>query len=177
MSISDFEPDPDILAAGEFELGTSDEGRLFANAVEADEFSDDIHNDVEGLLLLGYLTTNATIFGHTFVLKTLTRGERLAVTQFVREYEDSLGIGQALETASLALAIINVDGRPLSIPLGDADRSPATTLVRNYSKISQWYDPVLDSLYMEYQELQQRMTAAFIGLQGKLTAGRRTSQP
>jgi hypothetical protein len=177
MSITDFEPDPDFLSLDGVSLQNDPQGRLVANAVEAEEFDPGISSDVEGLLLLGYLTHKSAIFGHTFILKTLTRGERLAVVQFVKEYEESLGIAMALETATLAMSLINVDGRPLTIPLSEADRIPEVTLARNYAVISKWYDPLLDALYLEYQDLRNRADGAFLELQGKLTAGRRQQQP
>ena len=174
MSIQDFEPDQNILALDGVHLGNDPDGRLVANAVEADEFDPRIGSDIEGLLFLGYLTQSASIFGHHFVLKTLRRGERLAALQFVQPYEETLGIAQALETALLALSIISVDGRPLSIPLGPADDKPELTLERNWPTVAKWYDPVLDALYLEYQELQQRMNVAFLEMQSKSTASRRS---
>lgn len=177
MSLTDFEPDPDYLSLGSVRMANDPSGYLVANAVEAEEFDPSISEDVEGLLLLGYLTTSATIYGHNFILKTLARGEKLAVARFVKAYEDTLGIADALETATLALSIISVDGRPLTIPLSEADRAPEVTLARNFSVIAKWFDPVLNALYLEYQDLRNRADEAFLELQGKLMAGRPTQLP
>lgn len=175
MSASDFEGSPDYTRVGALSLGNDPEtGQPFANVVQADEFDPSIANDVEGLLMLGYLTKNVAIFGHTFTLKTLTRGERLAVLTFCKEFEETLGIGEALETATLALAIVSADNRPLSVPLGPTDTDPQDALVRNWSIVSKWYDPVLNGLYLEYRDLQNRMLAAFQELQSKSRAGRPT---
>lgn len=175
MSATDFEGSPDYTRVGALSLGNDPEtGQPFANPVQADEFDPSISNDVEGLLMLGYLTKNVSLFGHTFVLKTLTRGERLAVLTFCKEFEETLGIGEALETATLALSIISADNRPLSVPLSTADLNPNDTLVRNWQIVSKWFDPILNGLYLEYRDLQNRMLAAFQELQGKLRAGRPT---
>lgn len=175
MSVADFEPDQRFLDLGDgVRISNDDDGQLVTNAVKADEFTN-IGQDIEGLLYLGYLTTDLEFYGHTFTLKTLTRGERLAVAQFAAEYEESLGLALAMETATLAISLILVDGRALSIPLGDEDRSPMMTLRRNWQIVHRWFDPVLDVLYAEYRLLQQRMNNAFTELQGNSTASRRTT--
>lgn len=178
MGITDFEPDQNF---GAFEdgvaLANDEGGHLLVNLEEADEFDPRISDDVEGLLFLGYLTQSVTIYNHTFVLKTLRRGERLAVTQFARDYEDTLGIADALQTGYLALAIVTADGRPLSIAISDEERDPLVRLEANYRVVSRWFDPVLEALYSEYTFLLQRQNAAFAELEGKSAAGRRTPQP
>lgn len=174
MSISDFEPDPDYSSLGSVLLSTDAEtGRLVANAAEVEEFDPRIENDLEGLLYLGYLTKNCSIFTHQFVLKTLTRGEKLAILRYCADYDDTMGIGDALETATLALAVVTANGRPLSVAL-TKEETAEDRLQRNFPIVAKWYDPVLEELYLEYQELVQRMNAAFAALQSKSQASRRT---
>ena len=177
MSLSDFESDTDFLSLDGVQLANDPEGHLLVNVEKADEFDPRIANDVEGLLFLGKLTHDCAIYGHTFTLKTLTRGERLAMTLFARDYDDTLAIAQALESATLALSIVMVDNRPLSIPLDSDDRNPEAVLRRNFPIVSKWFDPVLDALYLEYQSLNIRMRDAFLELEGKSTASRRTTSP
>lgn len=142
-----------------------DSGALLVNSEPVEQFDDSISQEVEGLLFLGRLTHDCEILGHKFRLRTLTRGERLAVSLLVQEHENTLGLADALQTAYLACAIELVDGRPLSHslePEGSDQR-----LRRNYNIIQQWYDPVLEALWVEYQSLLVKTAQAFRELEGK----------
>lgn len=166
MLNTDFEADANLLGAG-IELSNDDDGRILANAVEAEDFDPRVYNDIEGLLYLGKLTSNVTIYGHAFVLKTLTRGERLAVTLVTKEYEDTLGEADALQTALVAASIITVDGRPLYLPLSPEDDGKALDRVRiHFEHICKWYDPLLEALYAEIGLLLLRQANAFAKFQG-----------
>lgn len=162
----DHEPAPDLSAFGITFANDPDTGQVLVNLEKADEFDDRIGQDVEGLLWLGRLTQDCEIYGHTFTLRTLTRGERLAAALFVKEYEDTLGIADALQTAYLSLAIELVDGRPLSIPLEQRETTESR-LARNFTTVQRWYDPVLEALFAEYQSLVRREADAFRELEGK----------
>lgn len=157
-------------------LANDPDGELpvLANVERVDEFDEEkISADVEGLLWLGKLTEDCSIFGHTFVLRTLTRGERLAVSLFVKEYEDTLGLADAMQTAYLSLAIEEVDGRPLTVPLGPEE--PEERLRRQFAVVRKWYDPLLETLWVHYRNLNARATEAFRELEGKSQASRATS--
>lgn len=175
MSVADFEGDQDLAIFG-VELGNAPDGALLVNAEKIDEFDHRIQKEVEGLLYLGRLTKDVEIYGHTVTLRTLTRGERIAAALFCKEYEGSLGIGDAMELAYLALSITSVDGRALSIPLSK-NETIAQHLARNYATIENWYDPIIDALYREYSGLLVRSQLALDELEGKLKAGRATPKP
>lgn len=168
MSNYEFVPEPerDYSHFGLTFDNDDETGQVLVNLERADEFDSRIGQDLEGLLYLGRLTSDCEIFGHTFTLRTLTRGERLAAALFVQEYESSLGLADALQTAYLALAIEVVDNRPLSIPLEQRESTEAK-LSRNFAIIRNWYDPVLEALYTEYQRLILREVDAFRELEGK----------
>lgn len=174
MSNPDFESDQDFSQFG-LQLANAEDGQLLVNAEKNDEFDERIRTDVEGLLFLGRLTHDCEIYGHSFTLRTLTRGERLAVAQFVREYEDSLGLADALQTSYLALAVMLLDGRPLSIAL--EDERPDVRLRRNFEIVQKWYDPVIEAVYAEYSNLIVRQNIAFQELEGKSQASRATPAP
>lgn len=177
MNAPDFESDPDYSQFG-LHLSNDDEGNLLVNAEKNDEFDPRIRDDVEGLLFLGRLTHDFDLYGHSFTIRTLTRGERLAAAQFVREYEDTLGIADALQTAYLALAIMLVDGRPLSIQLEDSRSQEIENRLRtNFAIVQRWYDPVIEAIYAEYSNLLVRQNIAFQELEGKSMASRRTPAP
>src|SRR5882672_2867157 len=84
---ADFEPDVDFAALE----GVAEQVGAY-NQQGNEQFSEQISQDVEGLLYLGYLTTDVQVYGHHFTLKTLTRGERLAVAQVTKEYQDTLSL-------------------------------------------------------------------------------------
>lgn len=168
MSNTEIEPegDRDFSHFGvEFANDPAPAGVLI-NAEPVDGFDEArISQDVEGLLWLGKLTHNCTLYGHTFTLRTLTRGERLSVALFVREYEETLGLADAMQTAYLALSIETVDGRALTSPLGP--ETAEERLRRNFNTVHQWFDPVLEALWLEYKVLTNRAIAAFQELEGK----------
>ena len=175
MSISDFEADQDFGPAGFTVERDSETDQPMLNATSVEEFDPKIYDDVEGLLFLGYLTANVNVFGHNFVIKTLRRGERLACALLVKEYEESLGMGDALETAYVAASILSLDGRPLSAALGpEEERDPMQRIRANFERVVKWYDPVIESVYIEYGNLLMRQAAAFGELELKSTASRST---
>jgi len=168
-------PTPELDADLLYTLDNDEEtGALLVNAVEADEFDPRHSNDVEGLLFLGKLTHNAEIFGHSFILKTLTRGERLATSLIVKEYEGTLGEADALQTATVAASILTVDGRPPSFALTPEENSPLARIRANFAVVTTYYDPIIETLWAEYGNLLIRQVAAFQAMQGKSTASRRT---
>jgi hypothetical protein len=138
---------------------------VLANAEPVEGFDEKISEDVEGMLWLGKLTHECTVFGHKIVLRTLTRGERLAVSLYVQEYENTIGLADAMQTAYLALSIETVDGRALTTPLGP--ESIEERLRRNFNVVREWYDPTLETLWNEYKILTTRALAAFQELEGK----------
>lgn len=169
------EQDSNLLLGAGVQLANAEDGQLLANALKADEFDARHQNDVEGLLFLGFLTHEAQIFGHSFVLKTLTRGERLAATQVMQEYEDTLGAADALGTAFVAAALVSVDGRSLWLPLEESvDRNPLIRIRAQFEHVNRWYDPIIEALYAEFGTLILRQASAFAALSGNLSASRVT---
>jgi hypothetical protein len=167
----DFEPDVDL---GRMQLANDPDGRLLVNTLPAEEFPH-VSQDIEGLMFLGRLTSSFVLYGHSFSLQTLTRGEKLAITQYVKDYEDTIGLTDALQTGFLALALTEVDGRPISIPLSPDQDNPLVRLHRNFPVVSRMYDQVLEALYAEYSKLLIRQAQAFQVLEGKSQASRRTN--
>jgi hypothetical protein len=167
MSNPDFEQDQDF---GPMSMADAPQGYVvnrdesdqpFLNAEKADEFDPKILDDVEGLVYLGYLTSDVDIFGHQFTIKTLTRGERLACALLVKDYDESFGIGDALETVYVAACILMLDGRPLSASLSPEERDPTQRIRTNFNRVQKWYDPVIEAVYAEYGRLLVRQAQAF----------------
>lgn len=161
MSI--IEPDSDFGLANAPPGFEFDQENL--NAVEADTFPPQIQVDVDGLMWLGYLTDSFELFGHSFTIRTLTRGERLAISQLTKEYEDTLGMADAYQTAVVAASLIVIDGRPL-IDL-EMNTSTMSRIRQNFEIIQKWYDPVIEALYERVGQLTIRQQIAFVELQSK----------
>jgi hypothetical protein len=175
MSNPDFESDVDFGPAGFTVERDEETDQPMLNADKADEFDPKIYDDVEGLLYLGYLTSDIEVFGHTFTIKTLRRGERLACSLLVKDYDESFGMGDAIEAVYVAACILTLDGRPLSAALSaDEERDPIQRIRANFERVVKWYDPVIESIYLEFSNLLLRQAQAFSELELKSTAGRHT---
>ena len=131
-----------------------------------DEFDARYKLDVDGLIWLGYLTESFPLYGHTWVLKTLTRGERLAVTLAVKEYEDTLGTALALETATIAASLLMIDNVPI-YPGLEPDAPPLPRILDAFKVVQTWHDPLIAKLYEKYSQLQLRQIRAFFELESK----------
>lgn len=129
-----------------------------------DVFPPESKNDIEGLLYLGKLSETVDVFGHSFVINTLTTGEELAIGLLVRKWEESIGISKALMTATIAASVSAVNGRPFYRSI-----SPAKTQEINdrFTKVLDWYFPVVEALFREYTDLVERQMLAFKALEGK----------
>ncbi len=131
-----------------------------------DKFDPRFKDDIDGLVWLGFLTDTFTMYGHTFTIQTLTRGERMAVTQVAKPYEDTLGAGMALGTATVAACILMVNGMPLN-PAFTHDEAPLSRINANFEIVSKWFDPLIEAIYAKFTELQMRQIDAFYELESK----------
>jgi len=131
------------------------------NNLEPEEVSQDISTfpeewkeEFEGLLFLGYLQREVTqIPFHKFVVKTLTVNEKIEVSLITKPYVDSVGFNRAWKSAVVAAGLVSVDGRPL-IP---SNRN-INSLQQKYDYVTQnWYDIVVELLYEEIQQLEDRV--------------------
>lgn len=168
---SDFEPDvqfPSFMGPGWEDVTDQ---QVLVNAEAPDEFPADSVDDITGLLTLGYLSARFTLFGHDFLVRTLKRGEKMDALSLAQEYDGTLAAAEAVETALLAAAVELVDGHPLTSALS-ADEKPIVRIRRNFIKITEWYDPVIEGVYDEYSKLVRRQALAFDALQGKSQATR-----
>lgn len=166
MERTDFEGDVDFSVT-EVPFGRDKQGGVL-NIAPADTFGPGVSADVEGLLFLGYLTDHFELWGHSFTIRTLRRGERLAIAQIVQDWENTLGYADAFQTAYVAACMMEVDNRPLAMPLEPGEeKRPLTWIRRNFEIVNRWFDPVIEQVYEKYSNLLNRQTLAFIELQGK----------
>jgi hypothetical protein len=117
----------------------------------AETFPEQWKEEFEGLLYLGYLRKQVkSIPFHTFVVRTLTINDKLEVSLVTKEFQDTLGYGRAYRAAIVAAGLESVDGREL-VP---ASRGTNTFRQKFDYVINNWYDPVIDLLYREIDELE-----------------------
>lgn len=116
-----------------------------------------------GLLFLGALTDTVHWLGHTFVVRTLRDGEKLAIAQIIKPYQDTMGIDRAYADATVALAIVSVDGEELPIPIGETKRVNEWGHQRFEYVRDNWFSTTIDVVYnavMELESLSRRVVDA-----------------
>ena len=117
-------------------------------------FDDRWKKDFEGLLYLGKLEKEITSIPlHKFVVRTLTVNEQLEVLLITQPYADGIGYARAYKAAVVAAGLVNVDGKEL-IP---TDKN-SNVLRQKWDYVTNgWYEPVIDVLYEEIDQLHARM--------------------
>lgn len=124
-----------------------------------------VNLDMEMLLTNGKITQEVELAGHTFVIRTLTIGEELAVSDSCKEYHGTFTETKALATATVAAALETIDGRPLMHHVGP---DPTANIRRKFQYIrNKWYWVIIAELYANYTLLLDRQIAAFEELRGK----------
>jgi hypothetical protein len=117
-------------------------------------FDDRWKKDFEGLLYLGKLEKEITSIPlHKFVVRTLTVNEQLEVLLITQPYADGIGYARAYKAAVVAAGLVSVDGKEL-IP---TDKN-SNVLRQKWDYVTNgWYEPVIDVLYEEIDQLHGRM--------------------
>ena len=107
----------------------------------------------EGLLYLGYLEKEVEIPFHKFTVRTLTSGDKIAVSMITAELADTLGYGRSYRAAVVAAGLVLVDGQKLLISERDTN-----ILRQKYDYvITSWHDAVIDILFEAINELEGRV--------------------
>lgn len=128
-------------------------------AESLDDFPDEIREDVEGLIWLGYLTDSFEIYGHHFVIRTLRGDEELLASLICKEWVETLGQTRAWAWAQIALSLESVDNDEDFCPPAGPDRR-AYARARFHYVTSRWYWPVAEKIFEKYLELQKRQLEA-----------------
>ncbi len=117
-------------------------------------FDDKWKKDFEGLLYLGKLEKEVTSIPlHKFVVRTLTVNEQLEVLLITQPYADGIGYARAYKAAVVAAGLVSVDGKELI----QTDKS-SNVLRQKWDYVTNgWYEPVIDVLYEEIDQLHVRM--------------------
>ena len=118
---------------------------------ESITFPDEWKRQFEGLLYLGHLEKKVTsIPFHEFTVRTLTVSDKLEISLLTKDYVDTSGYGRAYRAAVVAAGLQTVDGRSL------VSSSKGINVLRQKYEyvVNGWYDPVIDLLFKEIDELE-----------------------
>jgi hypothetical protein len=117
-------------------------------------FDDRWKKDFEGLLYLGKLEKEITSIPlHKFIVRTLTVNEQLEVLLITQPYADGIGYARAYKAAVVAAGLVSIDGKELV----QTDKS-SNVLRQKWDYVTNgWYEPVIDILYEEIDQLHARM--------------------
>jgi hypothetical protein len=122
----------------------------------------------KGLVYLGALQQPFEWLGHTFVIRTLTTDEKLAISLLLKPYVGTAGEQLAYSIAVAAMATVSVDGEELPIPIGDTSINALAEARFNYVR-SRWYDMTTAKVFEQYLELED-LVAKVVDAMGKRSA-------
>lgn len=119
------------------------------------EFDPRHRQDFEGLLYLGRLQETFRLWGHTFVIKTLTTEEVAEIGLIIKPYDGTSGFNAAYQAAVVAACVVSVDGKelPKSIEVGGLDE---LRNVRFPYVLKNWMPPVREEVWNRYFNLELR---------------------
>jgi hypothetical protein len=131
---------------------------LEENEVARDEFPDEVNEDVDGLIWLGYLEDVVDYCGHEFVIRTLRSEEQLLASLVTKEYTDTLGQAKAWVAAHVGLALVSIDGDEDFCPKASFSKKDFARARFQYVT-GKWFEPTINRLYNAYSDLLERQAA------------------
>jgi len=114
-------------------------------------------------MYLGKLTREFRLYGHRFVIRTMTVDEVLEVGMLAYPYAGTMSEGKAYQAAVVAGCIVSVDGQPPPIPITNGSKD---TMMRNaFDWIRrEWFPPTLDGIYERYLRLEKDVGDMLVAL-------------
>lgn len=129
-----------------------------------DGFPDEIRQDVDGLIWLGYLEDSFEFMGHDFTIRTLRGDEELIAGLVSKEYMDTLGQAKAWAWAQVGLALVAVDGDTnFCPPIGPNKKQYGQARFKYVTE--NWYWPTCQYILNRYALLLDRQTEALEALE------------
>lgn len=122
---------------------------------DVDRFPDEINEDVDGLIWLGYLEDTVDYCGHEFVLRTIRSEEQLLAALVTKEYTETLGQAKAWVAAHVGLSLVAIDGDEDFCPQAGFNKKDYAKARFRYVT-SKWYEPTINRLYEAYSDLLAR---------------------
>lgn len=131
---------------------------------ELPEFDPRYIEEFEGLLYLGRLQDTFRLWGHTFVVRTLTTEELAEVGLIVQKYRGTTAENAVYQAAIAAASVVTVDGQPLPRSI-TVDNSDELAAVRFPYVMKNWMPPVKEAIYNKSfaLELRARQVLAAMG--------------
>jgi hypothetical protein len=128
------------------------------------EFDPRWTKEFEGLLYLGRLTDTFTLWGHTFVIRTLTTEELAEVGLIVAKYQGTRAENAVYQAAIVAASVVTVDGQPLPRAI-TVDTTDELATVKFPYVMRNWMPPVKEAVYNKSfgLELKVRQVLAALG--------------
>jgi hypothetical protein len=123
----------------------------------------------KGLLYLGALSDSFEWLGHTFDIRTLRDGEKLAVASIIKPYVETMGADRAYADAMVAMCITGVDGDDLPIPIGETKRAHEWGHQRFQYVKDNWFSSTVDVVFNRYLMLEDLATKVLVAM-GKASA-------
>lgn len=140
-----------------------------------EELDPRVRQDVEGVLYLGYLTSEVEFCGHSFGLRTLTTTEEILAGEVVQPYRNTIKEPEAFVIAQIGLALTHVDGDEEFCPAIGPNKMQHAKARFQYT--GKWHWPTNQYLYTEYTKLLGRQIEAVRALQDLSSRSQRTSSP
>lgn len=141
-----------------------------------DQFSDEVRQDVEGLMWLGHLEDDFEFCGHRFTIRTLKADEELNAALISKEYIESMGQAKAWQWAQVALSLTAVDGNEEFCPPAGPDKQ-AFARARFKWVTEKWYGPTLAYIFNRFMQLTARQLAAIDAVRDLSDRGLQSSSP
>jgi len=121
-----------------------------------------------GLMNVGRLTKQISLYGDDIRLRTLKSGEELEIGLLISKWTGTPEEGRAFAVATVSAAIESLNGRPLVQQLGP---SKDDELRRKFDFVrTKWYWITIQEIYEEYIQLQQEQVRALEELRSKSQA-------
>jgi hypothetical protein len=140
---------------------------------EADRFPDEVVDDVDGLMWLGFLEDTFEFCGHEFVIRTLKLEDEMLAGLVTKDYKDSVSQGKAWIAAQVGMALVSIDDDTTFCPQAGASKANYARARFQYVT-KNWYEPTINYLYVKYLELVQRQEAVLTEMEN-LSQGDRIS--
>lgn len=127
-------------------------------------FPEAVRQDIDGLIWLGYLEETFSWCGHDFVVRTLRGDEELLAGLVMKDFTETVGQGKAHVWATIALALVAVDGAEDFCP-------PASPNKKDYARArfqwvtTNWFWPLALFVYNKYTDLLRRQQEALDALE------------
>lgn len=136
-----------------------------------DGFPDEVTDDVDGLLWLGFLEDSFEFCGHEFVIRTLRLEDEIIAGYVTKDYKDSISQAKAWVAAQVGMALVSVDGNENFCPqIGPNKKDFARGRFQYVTK--NWYEPTINYIYIKYVELVERQEAVLREMENLSKEGR-----